>query len=123
VHELSIVTGIIDAVREAIKDRDIEAVEEVVVEIGELMFLSPDQMRFVYEALTENTPLQGSRLTIVISRARISCEKCGYEGEITVEEDPLYHYVMPIFSCPECGGSVRITGGRDCYLREVRVRV
>jgi Zn finger protein HypA/HybF involved in hydrogenase expression len=44
-------------------------------------------------------------------------------GDLEVKEDPLYHYMMPVFACPECGGEVEITRGNGVTITNVKLMI
>jgi len=53
---------------------------------------------------------------------KVRCSKCGYEGALTVTEDPLLHLNLPVFACPGCQkGSLEILEGRDCIVRSIEI--
>ena len=122
-HEISVMTQLVKAILEKLKEYDFKGVSEVDISVGELAFLAEDQLRFAFEILTENTPLQGAELKIEYSRSIVRCENCGYEGPLRVEDDPKYHIATPIFACPECNSPVEVIKGRECEVTNVKLIV
>jgi len=122
-HEISVMTQLVKAILEKLKEYDFKGVSEVDISVGELAFLAEDQLRFAFEILTENTPLQGAELKIEYSRSIVRCENCGYEGPLSVEDDPKYHIAMPIFACPRCNSPVEVIKGRECEVTNVKLIV
>jgi len=122
-HEISVMTQLVKAILEKLKDYEFKEVQEVDLSVGELAFLAEDQLRFAFEILTENTPLQGAVLNIEYARSTVRCKNCGYEGPLKVEDDPKYHIAFPIFACPRCNSPVEIIKGRECEVSNVKLTV
>ena len=114
-----------NAVLEAAKGHDnVARIETVHLSIGKLSFVGQEQLRFCWGAITEEREmLKGSELVIDEEEVEISCSSCGYVGALEVKEDPLYHYMMPIFACPECSGEVEITKGNGVTITNVRLMI
>ncbi|MGA1873156.1 MAG: hydrogenase maturation nickel metallochaperone HypA [Thermoplasmatota archaeon] len=124
-HELQIASNLMSAVLEALKDHpNATKVETVHLSIGKLSFVGEEQLRFCWGAITdEKEVLKGSKLEVRQEEVVISCSSCGYEGEMEVKEDPLYHYLMPVFACPECGLDVEIVKGKGVTITNVRLLI
>jgi len=121
-HELSIMTQIVDSVLSEAAKRHATKVEEVNLEVGEYTLLGEEQLKFAYLVLSrDNKILQSSKLTIRKLKGKIKC-KCGYEGIASpTEEAP--HKISPILECPQCKGGAEITEGRECIIRNIRMVV
>ena len=61
-HEVSVVTGIVDAVIDELSKYDLEKVNSVTIMVGTLTNLGDEQMQFAYEIVTRGTILEGSEL-------------------------------------------------------------
>ena len=120
-HEFSVMSQMVEGIIEEAKKHDATKIEEVVLELGEFTMLGEEQLRFAYEVLTKDNILKGSVLTILTIRGSIECD-CGFKGEMSPSEDTP-HRSVPILECPKCGGLARITGGRECTVRNLRVVV
>jgi len=120
-HELSIASGIIQSVKEAVSAYDgVIGVKEIEIRIGSASFVGREQLGFCVEVLTEEDPLlKGVSLKYIDEEVEIHCPSCGRTGPIEVSEDPAFHYALPIFACPECGSSVEITKGRSISITNV----
>jgi hydrogenase nickel incorporation protein HypA/HybF len=114
-----------NAVLEAAKDHEnVVKIEKVHLSIGKLSFVGEEQLRFCWGAITEERDiLKGSELIIIEEEVEISCSSCGYVGDLEVKEDPLYHYMMPIFACPKCKGEVEITKGNGVMITNVKLMI
>jgi len=124
-HELQIASNLMNAVLEAVKEHpNTTRVEKVHLSIGRLSFVGEEQLRFCWGAITEERELlKGSELVIGEEGVEISCGSCGYVGDMEVKEDPVYHFLMPVFACPECGGEVEITRGKGVTITNVRLMI
>ena len=91
-HEMSIVTGLLDAVRQETRSQAGQRVLMVRVRVGALRLVIPEILQTCYAAATKDTPLAGSRLAIEEIPARAKCRQCG--AEFPVEEN--------WFQCPQC---------------------
>ena len=120
-HEVSVMSSILEQVLRELENHDIERVEEVELVVGELTFLGHDQLRFAYEIMTRDTVLEGADLNIVIESIEVSCPSCGYEGAAKYLEGEEYHLSVPVLRCPRCGESVRVVKGRRCGVTSLKV--
>jgi hydrogenase nickel incorporation protein HypA/HybF len=112
-HEASIAQSIIDTVRRWSAERENGApVAAVFVRVGRMTSVVPDNLRFMFSVLTEDTALQGVRLEIEEVPVRSLCLSCGARREIE----------RPCFICEECGSSdVDIESGRELVIDAVEV--
>lgn len=122
-HELQIASDLMNAVMEAVKEHPgASRVEKVHLSIGRLSFVGEEQLRFCWGAITEENPLlKGSELAISVDEVEISCRSCGYTGDMDVREDPMYHYLLPVFACPRCTGEVDIISGKGVMIGNIRL--
>lgn len=120
-HEVSVVSNMVDAILKELRNHDVERVEEVNVVIGDLTSLGADQLEFAYEIVTRDTVLEGSRFVIEREEVRVACGGCGFEGPADVLESDFMEHSVPVIACPECGGPVEITAGQACRVRDLRI--
>ena len=120
-HEISVMAGVVEAVLRGLEAHSYNRVISVTLHVGELTFLSPDSMRFAFEAMIGNTELKGAQLIIETVPATGVCRACGAETMVGPGEEPIHHYILPAFSCGECGGDLDIIRGRECTVGDVRV--
>ncbi|TQS84723.1 hydrogenase maturation nickel metallochaperone HypA [Candidatus Methanomassiliicoccus intestinalis] len=123
-HEVSVMSSIIEAVLKELNKYDIESVEEVYLTVGEMTYLGSEQLEFAYEILTQDSILKGSKLVIETEKIEVMCNNCGYTGGIKYlesgEEDESYHTQLPIISCPQCSSQVEVVKGRSCVVKSVK---
>ena len=79
-HELSVVSGLVESVLDFVESNSITKVASVRLCVGELAQLEEEQLRFCYMAITEQTAIQGSTLEIEPVRAEVQCAHCSYQG-------------------------------------------
>ncbi|MFA5771851.1 MAG: hydrogenase maturation nickel metallochaperone HypA [Thermoplasmata archaeon] len=120
-HEFSMMTQIVEQVINEACKRGAKEVKETNLEIGEMTFLAPEQLKFAYEILSKGTILENSKLRIRKKKMKILCEKCGYEGKAEYESDLRYHFVVPKLYCPRCKGSVKIVSGKECNVKNIKI--
>jgi hydrogenase nickel incorporation protein HypA/HybF len=108
-HEASIAASIIDRLSQhpELAGRKIRTVR---MKVGRLSTIVPENLKFVFSAIAEGTPLEGAELEIEEVPARATCTACGKAFEIA----------EPCFLCPACGsGRVTLESGRELTVEEV----
>lgn len=75
-HELSIVTSLLEIIRDEMAKNGVTRLLEVRLRYGSLANVVPDALMFGFEALTEGTPLAGARLVCEEIPLRLTCA-CG----------------------------------------------
>lgn len=119
-HEISIAGAIIDAVLDTARKNNAKRVNEVLIEIGELTALNPDQLRFIFKTITAGTIAEDARYDIQTVKPLITCRVCSYNGPIEFFEK--LHFFLPVIKCPGCGGSeVDIVAGRECCVKRIKI--
>jgi hydrogenase nickel insertion protein HypA len=121
-HEYSIMVDIVKAALKALEGYDVENVESVFLDVGELTFLNPKQLKFTYIVLTEDNVLSGSVLEIEELKAEIQCPSCGYRGGLPDDVEEI-HFGVPRIFCPQCRGKVELLKGKECILRNIKMNI
>jgi len=97
-HELSIVTSIVETVTETLNTLPDSSrgarVLEVRLRVGALASVIPESLEFCYGIASEGTPLEGSRLVVNVLPVVMHCEACGEDVELEGVQS---------FRCPRCG--------------------
>jgi len=111
-HELSVAQEILGIVSQYVPNPSSGSVKSVKVQIGKLSNILSDSLTFCYEALTNKTPLEGSKLEIIEMPVTISCLECRKKSEI----EP------PVFVCPVCGNNqIKIISGTELRVDEIEL--
>ena len=110
-HELSIVSSIVDSVTESLAAYPGARVVEVRLKIGALSAVIEDSLQFCYGIAAEGTPLEGSRLVVKI--VPVLCSACGAEDEINS---------LQSFRCPHCGEpATNVRQGRELEIEAIEI--
>ena len=120
-HELSIASGLVEKLLEFSAQHPDRAIIEVRLDIGELSHVDTEQLRFCYESVTKETPLDGSTLTIQRVPALVSCPHCAYRGRPDCWNDALAIAPVITMRCPNCGKAVDADQGHECAIKSVRL--
>jgi hydrogenase nickel incorporation protein HypA/HybF len=109
-HEFAIAYDLYSTARRAALDNGANQVKKVCVDIGEMSMVNPEQVRFLFQALTEEDPLfTSAELECELIRPVSRCP-CGYEGDEK-------------FVCPRCGALPEIVRGREIVVRHIEIEV
>jgi hydrogenase nickel incorporation protein HypA/HybF len=109
-HEFAIAYDIYATARRTALDHHAEKVKGVCVDIGEMSMVNPEQVRFLFETLSEDDPLvKGAELECIIIAPETRCT-CGYTGSER-------------FVCPRCGALPELVKGREIVVRHVEIEV
>jgi hydrogenase nickel incorporation protein HypA/HybF len=95
-HELSMAQGILNAVLETAEHNGATEVTEIVIEIGKLAMLNPEQVKFMLDVLSKDTIAENAKIVIENLEVEIECEKCGFIAK------------QPFDKCPKCGETEHI---------------
>ncbi len=117
-HEVSVVTSLVDAVIAELQKYNVLRVNSITVIIGDMTNLGEEQMSFAYEIVTRGTILEGSEFIVEREPIELECWDCGYKGPARVIVDPDFDkHSIPVLSCPECGGKINVTKGMSCTVK------
>ena len=112
-HELSIVSSIVESVTESLEKYPGARVTEVRLRVGALAAVVEDSLQFCYGIASEGTPLEGSRLVVTLVPVTVHCGACGADGAIES---------LQSFRCPQCGepaGDIR--HGRELEIEAIEI--
>ena len=112
-HELGLMTGVMDAAVEAAREAGATRLLGVRVSIGEATEAVEDALVFAFEALAEADPFtQGATLGLTMIRPRSVCLECGHEFE-----HDLYNRF-----CPVCDSfATELLAGRELQIDSIEV--
>ena len=114
-HELSIASAILDAVRQEAEKHPGAHVARVVVRVGLLSGVVPDALSFGFECLVKGTDLEPLALAIESTPRRQRCAPCNLTFEV-----PDGNATAPAsdfgrsLACPRCGrAETQFVGGDE----------
>lgn len=112
-HELGIMTGVMESARKAAQDAGAVKVLKVRLRIGEMTEAIEDALVFAWEALTEADPyFEGAELEVDMVRPKSKCLECG-----AVFEHDRFHMF-----CPECDSFLlELIAGREKQIDSIEV--
>jgi hydrogenase nickel incorporation protein HypA/HybF len=113
VHELSIVSSIVDSVTETLEAYPGARVKEVRLRIGALASVVEDSLQFCYGIATDGTALEGSKLVVRILPVMMRCDSCAQNVEIGS---------LQSFRCPSCDKPVSdLRQGRELEIESIEI--
>jgi hydrogenase nickel incorporation protein HypA/HybF len=112
-HELSIVSSVVDTVTESLAAYPGARVVEVRLRVGALAAVIEDSLQFCFGIATEGTPLAGSKLVVRIVPVTIHCAACGKNGDLES---------LQSFRCPNCGEpATDLRQGRELEIEDIEI--
>lgn len=112
-HELGIMTGVIDSARSAATDAGADKLLSITLSVGEMTEAIEDALQFAFEALCEDDPfLAGATLEVNMVRPKSRCLECG-----NVYEHDRFHMF-----CPSCDSfATELIAGRELQIDSIEV--
>ena len=87
-------------------------VERVNLKVGKLSAIVADSLRFCFDVVTRDTPLEGAELAVEEIPVTARCNDCRYEWIIET----------PVFACSRCNGSaVELLSGRELDIESIEI--
>jgi len=121
-HEGSIARAIAETVLRHAEAEGAEKILSIEIEIGELTFLSFDQLQFWLDMEFKDTLARDAGIKFTPVEALLRCDACGFLGKPGGELDTGSHLALPSLSCPKCGGSrIEWIQGRDAVVRKIQI--
>ena len=112
-HELSIVSSVVDSVTESLRSYPGARVTEVRLRVGVLTSVVEDSLQFCYGIATDGTPLAGSKLVVNMVPVTVYCRACDSEA-------PLQS--LQSFHCPNCGApSEEVRHGLELQIEAIAI--
>ena len=109
-HEYAIAHDIYATARRAAIENKANLVKRIHVDIGEMALVNPEQVEFLFQAISEEDPLfRGTTLVCRSVEPKTRCS-CGYVGD-------------EIFICPGCGALPEVVQGREIVVTSLEVDV
>ena|SRR5487761_1901775 len=112
-HELSIVSSVVDTVTESLAAYPGARVQEVRLRVGALASVVVDSLEFCWGIATEGTALVGSRLVVMTVPVVMHCAVCAADVELDGVQS---------FRCPRCGEpSSDLRQGRELEIESYEI--
>ena len=120
-HELSMAQGIFTTVKDTAEANEATEVTKVVIEVGRLAMVNPEQLKFLLDVIKEDSIAADAEFQINEIPVEIECKDCGYKGEVSLKG--LDHYA-PIIRCPKCDTPrITILNGKDIIVKNVIIEI
>lgn len=112
-HELGLMTSVMEAVGEAAHDAGATKLLSVTLSVGEMTEAIEDALQFAFEALTEGDPFTaGATLTVHMVAPKSICLECGEE----FTHDRFHRF------CPACGSfATQLIEGKELQIESIEV--
>lgn len=126
-HEFSTAVNIIKTIVSVAEKNNAVKILKIELMVGEFTMLNIDQLSFAFEIAAEGTLAEGAEVLFEKQPGLITCQECGYQGEIESSTEDVDHFIIDltnIFECPEChSNKTEISGGRDIYVKNIEVEL
>ncbi len=112
-HELSLMTNVVESIRPVAEANGARRVTSVVLEVGEMTEVVREAMEFGFSVLSEGDPLfEGATLTLNYIAPRSRCLACGLE----------YSHDRFHMACPECESiATTLLEGKDLHIASIEI--
>ncbi|MGD9496607.1 MAG: hydrogenase maturation nickel metallochaperone HypA [Armatimonadota bacterium] len=122
-HDVTAAQSIAHAVLEAARGRSVTRVEQIRLTLGAMTMLDAEQLEFWLQQMLRGTIADGARIDIQQLPLTVRCPACGFEGELPVPDDPIYHLMPYVPACPRCDAEeLEVVGGGECVVESIRVQ-
>lgn len=112
-HELSIMYHVVAQVQRVMQEHNVNEVEAIVLQVGELASVVPKYLHACYPAAVDGTNLQETALEIELLPANGICSACARVYPLTEHEH----------TCPFCGEThAQLISGQEFLIKEIRAR-
>jgi hydrogenase nickel incorporation protein HypA/HybF len=109
-HEYSIAYDLYATAGAAARDHRAVRVKKVVVELGKLAMVNPEQVVFLFDTIKEDDPLFHTAVLECHEVGPQTTCSCGYTGD-------------EIYVCPKCGALPELVKGREIVVTNVEIEV
>lgn len=111
-HEIGVVRQILRTVEDFAKENNVEKIDEIVLDIGELSLVIPKYVEEIYPAVVKGSILDGTKLIMNTVPGLAECDDC----------DEIFNVVEHEGYCPNCGSFEKtVLSGRDCSIKELHI--
>ena len=111
-HELGIMTGVVESVQEVARANKATSVNVVRMSVGSMTEAMPDSLQFAFEILVEGTILQNASLEINIIQPKSQCLDCNNQFD---------HDRFSI-ACPNCKSiNTKLIAGKELHVQSIEI--
>ena len=112
-HEMGIAMEIVDIAKASIPaDMQGSKVRKVNLQVGKLSAIVADSLRFCFDLVIKDTPLEGAELSIEELPVVARCKDCSTEWTVT----------EAVFTCKNCqSGAIDILSGRELDITSIEI--
>jgi hydrogenase nickel insertion protein HypA len=112
-HEISLVSGLVDQVEELAQAEHFDRVLTIWLSVGALSGVEPSCVEFCFAEVTRTSVLEGARLMLERVEVELECRRC---AELSNPSDPLALF------CAKCRSpDVEVRKGHDFRIAELEV--
>ena len=113
-HEMSIVSNILDIIRQEMEKHGCTTLRKVRIKHGRLANVVPEAMDFAWKALTTETEFESAEFESVEVPVVLRCHACG--TEFTPENQKFV-----LAPCPECDEDLghEVVSGRELFIEHM----
>ena len=109
-HELGVVMEVARVVEAFARENEVEEVNTIVLQVGELSSMVPKYIYDVYPATVDGTMLEKTRLDIEIIPGNGRCGEC----------ETVFNILENRAVCPNCQSTqFELLSGREFYIKEI----
>lgn len=106
-HELAIVSDLIDLCEENLRANNYKKIVEIHIKVGVLSGVEAHYLNECFYAFKKGTSCENAKLIINEAKVKIHCLDCGSEMELEKNE----------FHCTKCNSTnIKVIDGEDMYL-------
>jgi hydrogenase nickel incorporation protein HypA/HybF len=111
-HEVAVIQGIVKTILVSMEDAGASRVTNVQLVLGASGHFTEEAVHQHFQALTQNTPIEGATLALSWVPATYQCLSCQHRFEST----------SSMATCPQCGDMAMEISHQDvCYLSAIDV--
>jgi hydrogenase nickel incorporation protein HypA/HybF len=112
-HELGIMTGVMESAEKAARDAGANGVLKVSLQVGVMTEAIEDALQFAFEALQEaNDYFKDAKLEVEMIQPKSICTECGHE----------FNHDRFHMTCPECGSPfLQLLEGKELQISSIEV--
>ena len=109
-HELGVLIEVVEQVSEVARENDVQKIDCLVLQVGELCSMIPRYMKKIYPAAVDGTILEGSELVIETIPGNGRCRGC----------QTVYNLMEERGVCPACGKKeFEMISGDEFIIKEI----